>query len=313
MNWKAHEKLAFDYGCHSQGTFLCKFKRDKWQERCGADNHNPPRLHRNFMKVPNIYPDGRYVFAQTWYGGSDRTGDRNRGAIAKFSNFAMCSIVDIKGGSTGNTTPITFHHGKRDNFNPTGKGTLGPMQCWSTSDRMGECGGAECKGVKLSAMTPATFRNENGQRIVPKPLKRDDVMHFINTEPDYDMRSAYKEDVFPGWRDKKKNGNDKKSSGQKTSDSYNNYGNSYGKSDVSAGRNEDNKKRRISGVGTPYPKRQEGDKYEGLVEPAPLDNTRSPAWRWTSGKKWEMLCGKWKKCFHYCERNEAECLSIDEL
>ncbi len=336
MNPEAHKELAFDYGCHSQGTFKCPVKRDKWAERCGADNHNPPLLHSNKMVVPRIFPDGRYVFVQTWYGGSDRMGDPDRGAHAKFSNFYMCSLVDIKGGDAGPTTPVTFEHGIRDNFDPRGKeGTLGPRQCWSTSDRMLECGGNECKGAKLRAMTPATFKNEQGKPIQPEPVTRNDVMRFINSEPDYDMRSVYKEEVFPGWKDKKKkkqqqpkknHAGDYNKKGQ--SSEYNTNKPSYGydapvsskKSDVYARGNDVNKKKprppvSVATTTTPYPRTRDDmlEHIAGIIEPATLQDARAAAWRWTMNPKWELACGKSKMCFNYCERNEAECLSLDEL
>lgn len=59
-----HKKTAFDFGCWAQGTFNC----GKDTPLCGGDKKG--RAYRNSIKIPSVFPDGDYVFAQVWYGKS---------------------------------------------------------------------------------------------------------------------------------------------------------------------------------------------------------------------------------------------------
>ena len=282
MNEDAHNKLAFGWGCYSQNTIGCPGAtwRNRWRKRCGADNHNPPLLHWNKMRVPAVYPDGLYVFAQTWFGGSDRRGDKDKGAYAKFSNFAMCALVRIQGGTaTEEKEEKIFQHGKRDDFDLTGKeNSLGPMQCWSTSDRVGQCGGNPCDGVKLQAMIPAAFKNNKGRVIQPKPLEHREVMTLIEQEPNYEMESVYDEEVPEEERN--------------TSDDYSDYEMQEDDTDSDEYKESRSSKRDVS------PSRDNTENEDG-------------------GRNWSDVCKKrfgdganYEFCMNICETNPSSCKSL---
>ena len=57
-----HCRGAFEWGCWSQGSFKCGRS-----QLCGEDQFGIS--YKSRMKVPLVFPDGDYVFAQVWYGG----------------------------------------------------------------------------------------------------------------------------------------------------------------------------------------------------------------------------------------------------
>ena len=69
------------------------------------------------------------------------------------------------------------------------------MQCWSTSDRVGQCGRNQGDGAKLQAMIPAAFMNNKGRAVLPKPHEHRKMMRLIEQEPNCQMESLYYDEV----------------------------------------------------------------------------------------------------------------------
>lgn len=145
-----HKQLAFEFGCWNQNRFWCGRKAS-----CGTDKNG--LAYRNMMTVPAVYPDGDYVFAMVWYGG---THWKTRKAF--FSDYYTCAFVRIQGGAFRNRHVPQFVPGRNHRGNvPRGK-------CMSTSSFVGQCGGEECTGVRAWPHVPGEFKN--GKR--PGPITR---------------------------------------------------------------------------------------------------------------------------------------------
>lgn len=84
----AHNKLAFYYGCWEQGLFHCGKNK-----KCGTDQHGMGFQRK--VSIPDIVPDGVYIFAFMWFGGLHYK--RKHGL---FSHYTSCSLIRIKGGVT---------------------------------------------------------------------------------------------------------------------------------------------------------------------------------------------------------------------
>lgn len=151
MNSKAwHKKMAFDWGCWEQGRFMCGKSAP-----CGTDKKG--FAYRNKMRVPNVYPDGDYVFGMVWYGGVHFR--RKRGF---FSDYYTCSYVRIKGGALAASHTPTYTPGRSHRRVPAG-------QCLTSKLNIGQCGGEECTGPTFNAV-PGVFSNG---KTPPKVLLKD--------------------------------------------------------------------------------------------------------------------------------------------
>lgn len=135
-----HEKTAFNWGCWSQGLYHCGFEKE-----CGTDLRG--RGYENIMQVPDVLPDGDYVFSMTWFGGLNPQRTKSH-----FSNYFSCVFVKIQGGKRKDFYTPTFTPGHSEEFQqPEGK-------CLSGAEDLGECGGEECDDKPAKAGVPPGFR-----------------------------------------------------------------------------------------------------------------------------------------------------------
>lgn len=178
---EAHEKTAFNWGCWSQGLFKCRLAQLK---PCRVDKGG--LAYTNLMVVPDVLPDGDYVFSMTWFGGSNRTEvKRKKDAEAKFSNFAACAYVTIRGGDElVDAYKRTFTQGYQEESDKMPDEDLEPHQCWSTSSKVRECGGVKCRGRKVKAMTPGQFNKTEDH---PQQLLRSTINN-MREERDPEMQ-----------------------------------------------------------------------------------------------------------------------------
>lgn len=134
-----HKRGAFQWGCWSQGMFKCGKSA-----LCGGDAEG--RAFRTWMRVPKVFPNGDYVFVQTWYGGLHW-----RGVRPQFPDYTSCSFVRIAGGPTAPTHRPTFKRGVNNKrIVPRGLCSTGKLF-------IGECSGAECKKRRSFFSKPGEF------------------------------------------------------------------------------------------------------------------------------------------------------------
>eukprot|EP00171_Calliarthron_tuberculosum_P009348 IDg9348t1 len=142
-----HQKTAFEWGCFSQGLFKCGYSPE-----CGTDKNG--YAYSSYVRIPEVYPDGVYVFAQAWFGGLHYKRKR-----AFFSDYYSCAYVHIKGGRLIPRYKPTFWAGKQYRSGLNGK-------CASTSAYLGQCKGEPCHANQaLSGVATWTIR------IAAPPLK----------------------------------------------------------------------------------------------------------------------------------------------
>ncbi len=134
-----HCRGAFEWGCWSQGAFKCGRS-----QLCGEDQFG--LSYKTKMKVPLVFPDGDYVFAQVWYGGVFWRGTR-----PEFPDYTACSFVRIRGGPTAPLHHPTFSRGhNRRRSIPNGVCETGSL--WPD-----ECGGRACIHKKVKYTKPGEF------------------------------------------------------------------------------------------------------------------------------------------------------------
>ena len=143
FNFWWHKRTAFQWGCWTQGKYICRKRPVCGTDQKGLASSGP-------MTVPQIYPDGVYTFAMVWYGGLDYTGKS-----PKFDDYYTCSYVRIQGGPTKYSHYPTFVPG-----NEKGGGSK-PGVCRSGKDFPGQCNGLVCKGKRVWEAPPGEFRNGN--------------------------------------------------------------------------------------------------------------------------------------------------------
>lgn len=135
-----HKRTAFEWGCFTQNKFHCGRAAS-----CGTDHKGD--AYRNSVRIPNVFPDGDYVFAQVWFGGLHPNRRQ-----AHFSDYHTCAFVRIRGGSLHGSYSPTFvpGHNFRNNV-PRGK-------CASTSQWAGQCNrGLPCYGNRVRMGVPGAF------------------------------------------------------------------------------------------------------------------------------------------------------------
>lgn len=147
-----HSKNAFLYGCWEADIENCG------SEDCGSDKKDK-RFRRTF-DVPAVYPDGIYIFASVWYGGTRYQRD-----FSLFSDYNTCAIVEIKGG----TDVVESYMAK---FVPgiSSRDSVPDGFCLSASDRVRQCDGEPCN-VSAKFMVPRSFADGNS----PAPILSSDV------------------------------------------------------------------------------------------------------------------------------------------
>lgn len=146
---KAHEELAFYYGCWEQGNYKCN------GDECGTDAKGGGFQRK--IRVPDVLPDGLYVLSFLWYGGCE-----HKRKWGKFSDYSSCSYVMIKGGKKQTYRYQPFFDAGKGEFETKGK-------CLTSSTYPGKCQSG-CPGTKSFHSLPFPFRQNN----MPRKLKRGD-------------------------------------------------------------------------------------------------------------------------------------------
>lgn len=153
-----HRRGAFEWGCWSQGSFKCGNG-----PLCGGDKWK--RAYRTWMTVPRVFPDGDYVFVQSWYGGLFWRANR-----PQFPDYTSCAFVRIRGGPVSQTHRPRFIRGFQN------KHKVPPGVCATGKLFLGQCGGAECRKNKVMYSKPGEFRNGKSPPVVRlawyKPIGR---------------------------------------------------------------------------------------------------------------------------------------------
>lgn len=134
-----HRRGAFEWGCWSQGEFKCGRR-----PFCGTDKYG--RAYRTETTIPRIFPDGDYVFVQSWYGGMNWQNTR-----PKFPDYTSCAFVRIRGGWSSEMHQPLFRPGNSRTALRTGKCETGKL--W-----LGQCGGAPCKRHGFLLARPIPFK-----------------------------------------------------------------------------------------------------------------------------------------------------------
>ncbi len=195
-----HARTAFEWGCWSQGQFFCKngfpsnpssrgSVRLRALRECGTDSLG--RAYSSAMTVPNVFPDGDYVFSQLWFGGV-RTLPKSLRKIM-FTDFHTCAFVKIRGGQplVSEYTP-KFHTGYRPKYSkkPANK-------CWTFGVKAKQCGGHSCRNAKHTWAVPKVF--ESGMN--PPNVK---LMDLFQKDPVWMEieRGAREDRAENGWNDK---------------------------------------------------------------------------------------------------------------
>ena len=157
FDWEWHEKTAFEWGCFAQGLFKCNYKLGPKSDRlrhlrtCGTDAKQRAFSSRS-MKVPEVFPDGDYVFSQVWYGGI--TYD-NGGEQGMFPDFKTCAYVRIEGGSA-----------LKESYEPqfkTGvpfRSEVPHGKCVSYASKVNECDGLACPENEKFFGVPQEFQDD---------------------------------------------------------------------------------------------------------------------------------------------------------
>jgi hypothetical protein len=139
MDKSAHDKMAFRFSCWAVDEHLCPANGF-----CGTQN----KLYRLHIKVPDVYPDGRYVLGWAWYGGTEN----NR---ASMGDYWSCAFIEIRGGM-----PVA------KSYEPIWESGLDKNTCSSGVDRLGICFREPCdpynsRNLPQSEMVPQAFSNNN--------------------------------------------------------------------------------------------------------------------------------------------------------
>lgn len=163
-----HLKTAFAYACFATNKFICGKGK-----HCGSDRGG--RGFRTWITVPQVIPDGDYVFAQVWAGGLHW---RRRRAF--FADYYTCSFIRIRGGPVKNTHQPTFNSGKSRHRYVNRKGGV----CASTSTYVGECGGMECLKNRVMYKKPGPFRFGRKPPVIRRSMfmRNPNSMHVKDSE-----------------------------------------------------------------------------------------------------------------------------------
>lgn len=157
-----HKKTAFEWGCYTQNRFKCGHRED-----CGTDGHG--FAYRNKMRVPNVFPDGDYVFSMVWFGGLHWRRKR-----ALFSDYYTCAYVRIRGGALMKSHRPAFIRGRNHR-------NVKPGTCASTSAFARQCGGEPCENNSVIEDVPGVFRRGKSP---PRVFLRDLDKNALATIPD---------------------------------------------------------------------------------------------------------------------------------
>lgn len=126
MSHAVHARNAFRWSCWSHGRIGCG------SGSCGTDRTRS--RYRQFMTIPDVFPDGEYVLGYAWYGGSFQQGD-----------YYSCARVRVKGGAPLRQSYTAILEHARNG------------KCDSTANKLGICRREPCRGRRRTPMKPAEF------------------------------------------------------------------------------------------------------------------------------------------------------------
>lgn len=197
-NW--HTRTAFEWGCWSQGQFLCKngFPSNpahssnlklKALRECGTDTKG--RAYSSNMIVPNVFPDGDYVFSQLWFGGI-RTLPNSLKKVM-FHDFHTCAFVKIQGGQ-----PLVHQYTPKFNVGIRPKySKKPPNKCWTFGIIAKQCGGNSCRHATHRWAVPKLFENGSNPPDVTLDDLNDDDPEWMESE-----KEAREDRAESGWNDR---------------------------------------------------------------------------------------------------------------
>lgn len=172
-----HKKTAFEWGCHDRGTFQCKHPPRKPGDKlfhlrgCGTDSDL--LAYSSDVIVPSVFPDGLYVFAQSWFGGW-RFGHNP----PIFPDYYTCAFIRIQGG----TQLISEYTPK---FTASGKHTR--RGCISYHWGLGQCGGYPCPKAIAKWRLPKDFWQGEPPKMKLDDLEeRDEEPEWVEEESERD-------------------------------------------------------------------------------------------------------------------------------
>lgn len=149
---ETHAQLAFLYGCWSSGAHPCT------GAACGTDRDRV--AFARSVRVPTVFPDGRYVLGLAWYGGLRPPG-------GGFQDFYSCAHVRVEGGPLGGSLVAPFEPGA----DPPKDEDIRDGKCLATADAPGVCGHAGCESAPARYLVPRTVRLATQDPITPAVVR----------------------------------------------------------------------------------------------------------------------------------------------
>lgn len=168
-NSSVHELLTISHACWETGMHRCTPRED-----CGTDRSK--KAYGTTIKVPQVFPDGLYVFRYVWYGGLHYK--RKRGF---FPDFKSCTFVRVRGGRFSN-------HAYTPRFAPGRGQRIHNGRCETSSKAIGECPNLGCFKNKMKADIPKRFK----VRKLNQAFTKQDILSLMR-EPDINGQES-KED-----------------------------------------------------------------------------------------------------------------------
>ncbi|CAN8066953.1 unnamed protein product, partial [Agarophyton chilense] len=183
MDRGAHGRNAFHYSCWGARPVLAaraELRKDRFGfSMIGSDGEQHgfgKGYYMTTVNIPTVVPDGNYVLAWAWFGGTGgglRSGTKAQfpSSHGYFGDYYSCSFVRIRGGVRSTSYRPRFINDMRK-FSSAG--------CMSTTDRPGPCAREPCykraffrrpasfaRGRSPRALTPANFGG-----VTKRPAKR---------------------------------------------------------------------------------------------------------------------------------------------
>lgn len=168
MNKAAHRRNAFHYSCFGarpvRATASDRKLDDFGFSIAGTDGkRSAPGFYMSTITIPDVVPDGDYVFGWVWYGGTggnvsnDWPYKREPWWKGYFGDYWSCSFVKVEGGNPMRASYTPVFENDMKMFSDEG--------CMSANDAPGVCTKEPCI-VRGSYQKPRPFKNDN----LPDPL-----------------------------------------------------------------------------------------------------------------------------------------------
>eukprot|EP00168_Porphyra_purpurea_P018245 TRINITY_DN668_c0_g1_i5.p3 TRINITY_DN668_c0_g1~~TRINITY_DN668_c0_g1_i5.p3 ORF type:complete len:289 (+),score=75.03 TRINITY_DN668_c0_g1_i5:743-1609(+) len=135
-----HAANAFRWSCWTHGRIPCG------RGRCGTDR--TLSRYRQWVTIPDVFPDGLYVLGYAWFGGHYEQGD-----------YWSCAEVRIKGGK-----PLA------KSYQPVLVNTRNG-RCDSTANNLGVCRREPCRRRRLRRVRPKPWAGRRPGRIYASKIQ----------------------------------------------------------------------------------------------------------------------------------------------